>query len=628
MQNHHSRLAAHHDATLIELSQNIGFGPACNRGAQAAKTEFIFFLNPDAELGDGAIDALLAAASRHPKGAAFSPRIANANGSAFFKRRSVLLPKSQWLAKGWPESEVTLPVLSGSAIFLRRADFAPFDPNIFMYHEDDDWSINHAKTTGPLIFVPAANVLHDAGHSSGRAADITKFKAYHLGRSRVYSMVKYEVPLAFVRSVMAAGFGLLSPLVLLSKRKRAKAIGFWNGVTSNAFKPNPKLAKIGFELARIVKQIKALPYNTFHTLTATLRYDLVTSKKMEIHTGDVLCGDKVAIYLIFPKDGVAPSHFHALEYIKAAGYSPFLVSNLALSDADRTKLKALCWQVMERPNVGYDFGGYRDAVLSMKSKLASLDRLAILNDSAWFPLGDHTNWLTDAEDLNVDFAGAACSNCVARIACKDFMDIKWDFNYANRNFHYGSYAVSIGPKLLKAPVFFKFWKRIKLTANKAKVVRRGEIALSKLVVRNKFTHGATADLRDLPTRLTALSFARLKDFADELIYLEEPRMKAVHTKALEKLHRDSETEARDILEKLILTVISRHGAPYAAPRLMIELFGFQFLKKAPLKSNKRDSETLKQVAETFSGPSGDAINREAQAIRTAHFSGHHTAGSV
>ncbi|WP_139204584.1 hypothetical protein [Pacificibacter marinus] len=72
-----------------------------------------------------------------------------------------------------------------------------------------------------------------------------------------------------------------------------------------------------------------------------------------------------------------------------------------------------------------------------------------------------------------------------------------------------------------------------------------------------------------------------------------------------------------VLEKLILTVVARYGAAYVAPRLMIELFGFQFLKKAPVKANKQNSDTSKQVAETISGPLGEAINREVDAIRTA-----------
>jgi lipopolysaccharide biosynthesis protein len=215
--------------------------------------------------------------------------------------------------------------------------------------------------------------------------------------------------------------------------------------------------KIVTELTRVFRQIVGLPYDTYHKLTATRRYDRLTSKETVIHAGDVARGAKVAIYLVFPKDGLLASHGYAIEYIKSAGYTPFVVSNLPLSDVDRTTLKAQCWQVMERPNVGYDFGGYRDAVLNMKDELECLDRLVILNDSAWFPLGKDTNWLTAAEAMNVDFAGAANSYGIQRVAREVFMDIKWEFSAARRNFHYGSYALSMGPKLLRSQYFVPFW---------------------------------------------------------------------------------------------------------------------------------------------------------------------------
>src|SRR5829696_1981328 len=36
------------DARLIEMGENIGFGRACNVGAQAARASHLLFLNPDA----------------------------------------------------------------------------------------------------------------------------------------------------------------------------------------------------------------------------------------------------------------------------------------------------------------------------------------------------------------------------------------------------------------------------------------------------------------------------------------------------------------------------------------------------------------------------------------------------
>jgi hypothetical protein len=158
---------------------------------------------------------------------------------------------------------------------------------------------------------------------------------------------------------------------------------------------------------------------------------------------------------------------------------------------------------------------------------------------------------------------------------------------------------------------------MKLTEDKYKVVKRGEIALSQLVVKNNFTHAPTSDLRELPKLLAALPFSKLKELASELIFWQEPRMKIAHTRAFEAIQTAPESDTRDVLEKLILTVVTRYGAPYAVPRLMIEQFGFQFLKKLPAKANKQNSDTIKQVAETLSGPLGETINREVDAIRTA-----------
>lgn len=221
---------------ILRNEKNLGFGRACNYGASHADTEFLFFLNPDSVVQPGTVEAFLAAAGRHPPQTAFTPRIANSNGSPNFRRRSVLLPRREWLPRGWPEVECEVPVVSGAAIFVRRAYFADvqFDPNIFMYHEDDDWSLRVRAAGGKLVFVPVAHVVHMAGHSSGRDPEITRFKAYHLGVSRVYAMQKHGRPLARIRCLAHAAGGLLSPFLLFSSRKRAKQAGLvagvWNGL--------------------------------------------------------------------------------------------------------------------------------------------------------------------------------------------------------------------------------------------------------------------------------------------------------------------------------------------------------------------------------------------------------------
>ncbi|MGC1488978.1 MAG: glycosyltransferase family 2 protein [Albidovulum sp.] len=230
-----AELAAGRGSHLIRNDENRGFGVACNQGAAAAKTEFLLFLNPDAELLPEALGELVAAMTRYPQASAMNPRIADGNGHPYFKHRSVIMPKSERMPRGWPDTDREVTVLSGAALFVRRAGFEAvggFDENIFLYHEDDDLSRRLRAECGPIMFIRQAEVRHLEGHSSVRSPASAAFKARHMGRSRVYAMRKHGRPLPLVRSVISALLQLANPLLLLSARSRAKRWAFLRGVLS------------------------------------------------------------------------------------------------------------------------------------------------------------------------------------------------------------------------------------------------------------------------------------------------------------------------------------------------------------------------------------------------------------
>lgn len=230
-----TKLAEAHGARLILNPDNHGFGRACNLGAAQAETEFLLFLNPDAELGDDTLNALVSAADTYPDAVAMNPRIANGDGSAYFKRRSALLPRDARMPRGWPAEDRDVPVLSGSAFFVRRADFEAvggFDPAIFLYHEDDDLALR-LSARGKLMFIRDGLVTHRQGNATTRSPKVAALKAYHMGRSRVYALRKHGRPMAFLSSLWLAGRQVLSPLVLLSGRKRAKQVALLKGVLSS-----------------------------------------------------------------------------------------------------------------------------------------------------------------------------------------------------------------------------------------------------------------------------------------------------------------------------------------------------------------------------------------------------------
>ncbi len=222
-------------ARLVRNAENRGFGVACNQGAALSQTEFLLFLNPDAMLQADTLDHLVAAMDRYPTASAANPRIKNADGSAYFKRRSNLMPRAEFMPRGWPKADREVTVLSGAALMVRRADFEAvggFDPAIFLYHEDDDLSRRLRAERGPIMFIRDAVVRHLAGRSTVRNPRTAAFKAWHMGRSRVYTMRKHKRPLPFVSAFASALFQVFLPSNWLTRRKIAKQWALLKGVIS------------------------------------------------------------------------------------------------------------------------------------------------------------------------------------------------------------------------------------------------------------------------------------------------------------------------------------------------------------------------------------------------------------
>lgn len=228
-----AELAESHRAALIRNAENRGFGAACNQGAAVAETEFILFLNPDAAMLPGALERLVEAADHYGLASAMNPRIENVDGSAYFKRRSPLLPRRDWMPRGWPATDREVTVLSGAALLVRATAFARvggFDERIFLYHEDDDLSLRLRAEAGPVMFILDAGVRHIGGSSSARTPETAAFKAWHMGQSRVYSMQKHGISWARTTSLLGAVLRLASPDTILSARRRAKNLAYLKGL--------------------------------------------------------------------------------------------------------------------------------------------------------------------------------------------------------------------------------------------------------------------------------------------------------------------------------------------------------------------------------------------------------------
>lgn len=180
---------------LLRNGANLGFGPACNRGAALARGDALLFLNPDCDLRKDAVTAFRTAAATDPRIGVLGADVRAPDGSAARgnRRRDPSLLRalasmtglSRWetgrpclagVEVSSPPPVRPLPVeyleaISGACIYMPRKAFdrvGGFDEAYFLHVEDLDLC-RRVRDAGMLVaFAPGAMAVHAQGSSSRR----------------------------------------------------------------------------------------------------------------------------------------------------------------------------------------------------------------------------------------------------------------------------------------------------------------------------------------------------------------------------------------------------------------------------------------------------------------------------
>ena len=192
-------VAEERSCAVLRTAQNEGYGRAANLGARACETALILIMNPDIVLDAGAVPALLEAAERYPDAGMLAPRIVEPDGRFFFQPRSLLSPYlSNPAGKlALPEGDCCAPFLSGACFLVRRDLFlrlGGFDPNIFLFYEDDDLCRRIADAGHALVHVHGAVARHARGSSTAPKPGRIFRARWHQAWSRAYVSRKYGLP--------------------------------------------------------------------------------------------------------------------------------------------------------------------------------------------------------------------------------------------------------------------------------------------------------------------------------------------------------------------------------------------------------------------------------------------------
>lgn len=253
--------------------------------------------------------------------------------------------------------------------------------------------------------------------------------------------------------------------------------------------------KVKRELLRFRQQI-AWYWERLHARRRTRQHDRDRPRLVTRTDGSQALGRKVAALLIFQPGAMPASILEDCDLLTRLGYSVLAVSNGPLLPQGRAALIPHVWRVLERPNLGYDFGGYREAVMHLWDEGLDPDELLILNDSVWIVGPVFPAFLDRLQSLAADVTGAVERSKKGK---------RW----------LESYFFRVTRPALAHPAFRRFWQDYRLVDSKFGVIRQGErdlsVALSAAGLR-------LAGLADNETFVDRMAAARDEELALALTY--------------------------------------------------------------------------------------------------------------
>ncbi|WP_322867193.1 rhamnan synthesis F family protein [Aquicoccus sp. G2-2] len=238
------------------------------------------------------------------------------------------------------------------------------------------------------------------------------------------------------------------------------------------------LSKLNRELRRVGASMNRAFTRRFHEPRRQRIHDRERSKRLQIIPGPQALESKLAIFVLYQPDGLAVSVFFTLRHLASEGYATDVVINGPVSEDDLCRLRLLSRRVLLRPNIGYDFGAYRDALLTLFDEQVNPDHLLLLNDSTWFPLRPNDSSIAHMEALGVDLAGQV---------------FKTEYATRSRHDHLEAHCLLVSRDLFTGADFRAFWRGYVMSDDRTTTVETGEKGLTQAMLKGGHAVGALLD---------------------------------------------------------------------------------------------------------------------------------------
>lgn len=196
--------------------------------------------------------------------------------------------------------------------------------------------------------------------------------------------------------------------------------------------------------------------------------------------------NRLCIYLIYDSENTIDRYItYMLKELRVCCTKLFLVCN-SKSDWQGEDVSDYADQVIYRDNVGYDAGGYKDALCGYIGwdVLREYDELILANDSFYGPFYPMQQVFDSMKAVKADFWGLTRS-------LAGVMEAEVPILYRE---HIQSYFLVFRKKVIGSGVFKNFWEQMKYPKTMEETVEKFEIGISNCLKQSGFRDAAVTDM--------------------------------------------------------------------------------------------------------------------------------------
>ena len=190
---------------------------------------------------------------------------------------------------------------------------------------------------------------------------------------------------------------------------------------------------------------------------------------------------RLLLYAHYDRDGkVDPHVIYQIKSLYDFGISIIFISNSPVSAEDTKRLSPFIKKLHLRPDTGYDWTAWKEAILELGSDvLGQYDDLILMNDSCYGPLFPLEEMFAKMDQESVDFWGIT-ENTDPRFTT-----------------HLQPYFCCIKRHVACSDSFLEFFKNLPSIATYEEAIFKGEIAFSRFLTTRQFCYATYVDAKGL-----------------------------------------------------------------------------------------------------------------------------------